>query len=77
MGKVTHAQMELESLRTFCQGDPIMPEPRTAIINGMEFEVSYHLVNRKCYEHIQTATEMFKVNGKRISRSAAFKLLAD
>lgn len=74
--KLNDAQKQLEELRSYCQGDAVMPAPKTATIKGIEFQVSYHLVNRKCFDFTPTATEMFKANGKRVSRDAAFAMLA-
>lgn len=38
------------------------------------FTVEYIVVNRKCYDFMPTSTVGFKVDGKRTSRAAAYKL---
>jgi hypothetical protein len=71
----TEAQKAFGELLSFpTPSDPI-PAPKTAIINGMVFEVSYHRVNRKCYDNMPTPTLSVKVDGKRIAYSKAYKML--
>lgn len=45
-------------------------------IAGNTFEVSFHIVNRKCYDFEPTPTVQYKVNGKRIGGVKAYGLLA-
>jgi hypothetical protein len=42
------------------------PKPAVTIeLNGLSFEVSYRLTNRKCFDNLATPTIMVKVDGKR------------
>jgi len=53
------------------------PAPAVEVeIDGKTFRAEHTAVNRKCYDFMPTPTLRLKLNGKRISREAAFALLA-
>jgi hypothetical protein len=45
-------------------------------IAGRNFSVRFVLVNRPCFDHLPTPTAHFAVDGKRVSRTAAYTLAA-
>ena len=64
---------EIES--RFYPGESAKPAVEVSI-NGLHFRVQHIVVKRKCYDGFTTPTVQFKLNGKRISRTAAFAALA-
>jgi hypothetical protein len=49
------------------------PKPAAAAeFDGRVFSVQYHVVNRKCYDSMQTPTAMYKIDGKRVSRKVFY-----
>jgi hypothetical protein len=78
MKTLTEAQRELSRLsyEASVAMDKGEEASMTKEIAGHQFTVSYHVVNRECYDNLPTPTVMFKVAGKRVSRKAAYELLA-
>ncbi len=50
-------------------------EPQRLMLRGIDFEVRFVSVNRKCYDNMPTPTALIYANGKRISRAKAFAML--
>jgi len=52
------------------------PASETLEMSGYTFEVTSRFVERDCYDFEPTPTVTVKVNGKRMAREAAIKLLS-
>jgi len=50
--------------------------PQYRQIEGRNFGVRFVLVDRPCFDHLPTPTVHFTVDGKRVSRAAAYGLAA-
>lgn len=66
--------LELEVKAHSYPGEDLKPA-MSAEIAGHLFTVSSHIVNRKCYDFLPTPTAQFKMDGKRVSRQAAYDAL--
>ena len=51
--------------------------PAHGAIGGRAFEVRFLEVKRCCYDGLATPTAMFKLDGRRVSRAAAFQVARD
>jgi hypothetical protein len=69
---ITDNQKILTAAEIDAQYDPLNPS-RSITLNGHVITITYITVNRKCYDHNTTPTRQFKVDGKRVSRSSAYK----
>jgi hypothetical protein len=62
---------EIDNAAFFFAGDN--PKPAASVeIGGRVFSVQYHVVNRKCHDSLATPTAMYKIDGKRVSRTVFY-----
>jgi hypothetical protein len=66
---------DAEWLARPCIGQGTKPAQHRQI-EGRNFSIRFVLVNRPCFDHYPTPTAHFTVDGKRVSRTAAYSLAA-